>query len=61
MARGGRKPMKLNIKKGALHRQLGIPAGRRIPTSTLMRLKRSKNPTTRKRANFALVARHWHH
>ena len=56
-----RKPMRLKIKKGALHRQLGLKSGTRIPVSTLMRLKGSSNPTTRRRAQFALNARHWSH
>ena len=33
--------------------------GSNIPVSTLQRLKKSKNPTTRKRATFALNARKW--
>ena len=54
-----RKPMKLKLKKGALRKQTGTKKGKKIPVSTLRRLKRSKNPTTRKRANFALNARKW--
>lgn len=50
-----------NVKKGALHKQLGIPKGRKIPTSKLESLKNSNNPQTRKRANFALNARSWKH
>ncbi len=33
--------------------------GQKIPVAKLRKLKRSKNPTTRKRANFALNARKW--
>ncbi len=51
--------MKIKVKKGALHRQLGMAPGKKIPASTLRRLKNSKNPQTRKRANFALNARKW--
>jgi hypothetical protein len=51
--------LKHNIKKGALHKQLGIKEGKTIPESKLESLKNSKNPQTRKRANFALNARHW--
>lgn len=29
---------KLHLKKGALHRQLGIPVGKKIPTSTLEKI-----------------------
>lgn len=56
-----RRPMRLKLKKGALHRQLGIPQGKPIPTATLVRLAHSSNPTTRKRAQFALNARGWRH
>ena len=47
------------LKKGALHKQLGIPEKKKIPVTTLEKLKNSKNPKTRKRANFALAARKW--
>lgn len=50
-----------NVKKGALHRQLGIPQGQKIPVSTLERLKHSGNPLSRKRANFALNFGHHLH
>ncbi len=56
--------MAINIKKsrpGALHRQLGIPAGEPIPTGTLQREAKSKSAKTRKRAQFALNARQWAH
>lgn len=49
------------IKKGALHKQLGIPEGKKIPYSELDSLKKSANPQTRKRANFAINARKWNH
>lgn len=54
----------IHIKKshrGALRRQLGIPAGEPIPTGTLQREAKSKSSTTRKRAQFALNARTWAH
>lgn len=56
-----RKPLKIKVKKGALHRQLGIAQGKPIPTSTLQRLKKSRNALTRKRATFALNARRFKH
>lgn len=54
-----RRRRRIRVKKGALHRQLGIRKGRKIPVSTLRRLKRSKSALTRKRATFALNARKW--
>lgn len=51
--------LKSNIKPGALHKQLGIKEGTKIPESKLESLKNSKNPTSRKRAQFALNAAKW--
>lgn len=51
--------IKNNVKKGALHKQLGIKEGTKIPESKLESLKNSKNPVSRKRANFALNAAKW--
>lgn len=56
-----RPPMKLKLKKGALHKQLGVPQGEKIPVSTLKEKAKSENETTRKRAQFALNARKWKH
>lgn len=56
--------MAINIKpsnRGKLRRATGTKKGAKIPVSTLRRLKKSKNPATRKRANFALNARSWKH
>ena len=39
--------------KGALHRELHVPEGKKIPASKLAKAKRSKNPTERRRANLA--------
>jgi hypothetical protein len=50
-----------NLKHGALHRDLGIAQSKNIPVSALMAASHSKNPLTRKRANFAISARKWHH
>jgi len=38
---------------GALHKQLGVPAGKKIPAAKLAAAARSKNPTERRRANLA--------
>ena len=39
--------------KGALHRELGVPEGKKIPGKKLRAAEHSKNPTERKRANLA--------
>jgi hypothetical protein len=39
--------------KGALHRELGVPQGKKIPAKKLAAAARSKNPVERKRANLA--------
>lgn len=44
---------------GKLRASTGTKQGDTIPIATLQKLKKSKNPTTRKRANFALNARKW--
>ena len=40
-------------KPGALHKELGVPQGKKIPASKLKAAEHSKNPTERKRANLA--------
>jgi len=40
-------------KPGALHKELGVKEGKKIPTSKLKKAEHSKNPTERKRANLA--------
>jgi len=40
-------------KPGALHRQLGVPQGKKIPASKLAAAAKSKNPLERKRAALA--------
>jgi hypothetical protein len=49
------------IKKGALHKEMGIPQGQKIPSSKLQAAKHSSNPLERKRANFAINAKKWNH
>lgn len=41
-------------KKGALHKQMGIPQGRKISTGSLEKATHAKSPLERKRANLAL-------
>lgn len=40
-------------KKGALHRELGIPMGKKIPGKKLEKAAHSKNPLLKKRAVLA--------
>lgn len=47
--------------RGKLRKALGAKKGSNISASKLQKAKHSSNPTTRKRANFALNARKWHH
>jgi oligoendopeptidase F len=54
--------MAIRIKKanrGKLRKTAGAKKGKKIPVAKLRRLKKSKNPKTRKRATFALNARKW--
>jgi hypothetical protein len=46
--------------KGALHETLGVPKGKKIPASKLAKAAKSKNPTTRKRANLAKTLSGFH-
>lgn len=44
---------KMHMKKGALHKSLGVPQGEKIPEKKLEKAEHSNNPLTRKRANLA--------
>jgi hypothetical protein len=58
--RGKRKPIRIKkANRGKLRRSAGVKKGKRIPVAKLRKMKRSKNPKTRKRATFALNARKW--
>lgn len=50
-----------HLKKGALHKQLGVPQNQKIPVSRLEAAAESHNPLLRKRAHFALNARQFKH
>lgn len=52
--------MKLKIKKGALHKALGVKQGDKIPISDLA-VKSTDSPLMKKRKVFARVAKTWHH
>lgn len=55
-----RKPIHIKPEnRGKLHKSAGVPEGEKIPVRKLEEMKHSSNPTTRKRATFALNARKW--
>jgi hypothetical protein len=43
----------MHMKKGALHKELGVKEGKKIPEKKLKKAEHSKNPTTKKRAVLA--------
>jgi len=45
---------------GALHRELGIPEGQKIPASKIEKATHSDNPTLRRRANLAQTLKKMH-
>ncbi len=44
---------KMHMKKGALHKTLGVKEGDKIPESKIKKAEHSKNPITKKRAVLA--------
>lgn len=55
-----RKPIRIKkANQGKLRKSTGTKKGQKIPAKKLQQLSKSKNPTTRKRAQFALNARKW--
>lgn len=44
---------KIHMKKGALHKALGVKEGEKIPKSKLKEAEHSKSPLMRKRAALA--------
>ena len=63
--KGKRPPMHIDVKKGALHEELGISEEKGISTGKLKaakaKAKKTGNATLMKRTTFALNARKWHH
>lgn len=47
------------LKKGALHKTMGIPQGKKIPAKALKAEANSDSALTRKRAQFAINAKKW--
>ena len=43
----------MHMKKGALHSELGVPQGQKIPAAKLNKAAHSTNPTLKKRATLA--------
>jgi hypothetical protein len=58
---GGKWIQKAIGKPGSLHKQLGIPQGKKIPMKTLHEAEHSDNALLRKRANLAETLRGFHH
>lgn len=48
------------MDKGALHRQLHVPKGRKIPEEMLEEAEHSKSPLLRKRAKLAETLKSFH-
>ena len=55
-----RAPLKLHLKKGQLHRDLGKSAGTKLTQADLA-AEKSKGGVYARRAQFAENARHWKH
>ena len=49
-----------HIRKGALHRALGVPEGEKIPAKKMAKAKHSENPRIRKMAGFARTLKSFH-
>jgi len=47
-------------KPGALHKSLGVPAGKKIPSSKINKAAHSTNPTLRRRAILAKTLAGFH-
>jgi hypothetical protein len=58
LARGGGIDIKPS-HKGRLHRDLGVAAGKPIPTAKLEKAKKDADPAEKKRIVFAENARRW--
>ena len=62
MAEGGKTPHFLEgLKKGALHKDLSVSEDKNIPEKKLEHAANSDDETLRKRAQFAINAKKWHH
>lgn len=52
--------LNLKLKKGALHSDLGVKQGKKIPSSKLS-IKKGDSSLLKKRKQFALNAKKWNH
>lgn len=55
--------MSINIKKanrGLLHKNLGVPKGKKIPANKLA-IKKTDSTAVKKRKTFAINAKKWKH
>jgi len=50
----------MHMKKGALHKDLGVPAGKKIPDKKIKKAEHSKSPTVAKRARLAETLKKLH-
>ncbi|HEY3595135.1 MAG TPA: hypothetical protein VGL13_14720 [Polyangiaceae bacterium] len=60
MSKGGRWIAGAVKHPGALHRQLHVPEGQKIPAGRLNKAAHSENPTLAKRANLAKTLEKMH-
>jgi len=51
--------LKIKVKKGALHKELGIKEGDKISDKTLEKAEKHAGPLEKKRINFAEQAKKW--
>lgn len=59
-ARGGKWIQGMHMKKGALHEQLHVPEGEKIPEKKLEKAAHSENPTLARRARLAETLKGFH-
>jgi hypothetical protein len=50
----------MHMKKGALHKELDVPEGKKIPAKKLKKAEHSKSPKLRKRAVLAETLKKLH-
>ena len=55
-----REPLHLHLAKGALHRELKVPEGEKIPKEKLA-IKPSDTEHEKKQKRFAEIAAKWNH
>lgn len=51
--KNGKWIQKMHMKKGALHKEMGIAEGKKIPAKKLAKAAKSSNPTLARRARLA--------